>query len=291
MSVSNNSQDKVTTMTAIVKLDFELNLDNLVYFIPVNKGLKKIQNGDIVMIRYKEDKYIKSIINITNKSFRNSITLSIVFNKRLVSVKLFRTKIQICGADSDNTIVFCVEKILEHIRSIIQLKYSRTNIYVISFLNNYPEGNLKEKISKLKMHENILVSPVYDKRFKNEHDRLKSVFNYSINKVMINYKYDLGFSISKLRLKKLLENNNNFFVSYQNITDFSVYIMCFDDNKKFVCYLIIYKSGLITQSGSEANQKMMKDMYEKFLNLINKNKRQIYLPSKKKIEYLAFYQT
>jgi hypothetical protein len=268
----------LTTITCIVELGFTINLENLVYFLPVNKGFKKVQDGDIVLVKFRD--YKKGIVSSGKRPFRNSITLSIVFEKKLISVKIFRNKFQICGINSDKLINFSIQQVLHHIRNIHNLKLEK-NIYTLSFLNNFPEKqNIFHKMREMK---NIISGQL----------------DYKVKKVMVNFKYDLQYNISKTNITKILNdilisqrdktqetrNKYNFFVIYQNTVDFNVYILCKDNKGEFLCYLIVYKSGLITQSGRD--QSKMAEVLQEFLEIIEKNKKQIFLNTKRKIMYKA----
>lgn len=267
---------KVTTITAVVDISFIINIEKLIYFIPVNRGMKKIEEGDIISLRYTS-RHIRGILDIKNNPFRNSITLSIVFNKKIISVKLFRKKLQICGIDTDEAIKFCVEKIINHIREIIKCKVNEINLYTINFLNNFNENlSLRDKIKIMNEYKNTIV-------MNNNSEKLE----YKVNKVMINHKYDLNFSISKTHIIRLLKDNKNFLVIPQSIADFYIYVMVFDDNKNFICYLIIYKSGKITQSGKD--EKRMEENFRKFYKLLLDNKDIISVNLKRKIYYRPYY--
>jgi hypothetical protein len=261
----------ITTITCIVDLEFTIHLENLVYFLPVNKGFKKIQDGDLILVKFGS--YSKGILPYNKRPFRNSITISMVYDKKIISVKIFRNKLQICGVNSDDAIEFSVQRILNHIRRI-QNSRLEMNIYTLSFLNNFPQK--ENAFQSIKEMKNVMTG---------------DSMGYRVNKVMLNYKCDLQYNISKSKVLKIFQSpaiqgsqeQYKFLVSYQNASDFSVYIVCRDKQNNFICYLIVYKSGLITQSGR--NQEKMNEVMRRFLEILEGNKREIFLNTKRKIVY------
>lgn len=271
----------ITTITCIVDLNFTIHLENLVYFLPINKGFRKIRDGDIILVKFGD--YSKGILPYNKRPFRNSITLSVVFKKKLISIKIFRNKLQICGVNSDEAISFSIQKILKHISNIQKLRLE-INPYTLSFINNFKAQKDENVFQKMKQMKNVITG---------------NDISYTVNKVMINYKYDLQYNISKLKVLKIFqgfsenyaiipENNikYRFLVSYQNASDFSVYIVCRDKQGEFICYTTVYKSGLITQSGKD--QKKMNNVLREILEIFENNKKEIFLNTKRKVIYKIF---
>lgn len=117
-----------------------------------------------------------------------------------------------------------------------------------------------------------------------------------INKVMVNYNYDLGFAINRWELAQKINSENGFISKYQNTVDHSVTIelpYIVPDGMKIVkrkdkvpCHtFLVYKSGLVTQSGP--NEELMKQAYYLFNETINKIRSHISKPGgKRKIKFV-----
>ena len=99
-----------------------------------------------------------------------------------------------------------------------------------------------------------------------------------VQKIMVNYNYDLGFGINRWNLFNKINGLNGFAARYNNASDHSVTVelpyvvpegMKINRRKdKVHCHIfIVYKSGLVTQSGP--NQELMKGAYELFNQTIN----------------------
>src|SRR5437016_9378280 len=104
---------KVTTMTLIIPFDGDVDIDTAFWFLPIThftfnfprRQTKKFKipysgiPGAILSMRYKN--FVRGIIRSTStKFFKHSITMDISTHKRNISLKLSRSKIQLCGATS-----------------------------------------------------------------------------------------------------------------------------------------------------------------------------------------------
>lgn len=112
---------------------------------------------------------------------------------------------------------------------------------------------------------------------------LKTVINkplevIEVQKVMVNFNYDLGFDVNRWELYRHINGRNGFKARYDNTVDHSVTIelpyevpahMRITRRKdKIPCHIfIVYKSGLVTQSGP--NEELMRTAYNLFNSTIN----------------------
>ncbi len=98
-----------------------------------------------------------------------------------------------------------------------------------------------------------------------------------VQKAMVNYNYDLGFQVSRQELARRIKGMNGFFSRYINAIEHNVSIELpyevTDENKKMrkrakrPCHtFLVYKSGLVTQSGP--GEELMKDAYNLFKRTI-----------------------
>lgn len=179
---------------------------------------------------------VKGNPRTNKKSFRNSVTIELKTNVKNVNLKVAKDKIHICGVKS------------------ILMAEDAINI-LLSHINRYSD----------------LV----------DHHPLSLV---SIHKVMINYNYDLGFKVNRWLLSNYIKQVDPGFQSdYDNTVHYSVIIKLPIDNKKSIFKskkrpyhtFIVYKSGLVTQSGPD--EILMEIAYNRFMNAISNIKDMISL--------------
>lgn len=114
----------------------------------------------------------------------------------------------------------------------------------------------------------------------------KIVDNYPVkidrfDKSMINFNYNLGFSIDRKRLRDLIDQREGFIANFNNTISHTVYIWLPIDNykpnnrrkRRYFHSFAIHKSGAVTQSGP--NIELMKEAYYKFMNIIQEIKPMI----------------
>ena len=142
MSNLNFEAIKITTMTVIIELTDEVNIENAFPLLelvrldlPVQiRQTKKFKipycgvPGAILSAKFKN--WTRGIVkNKSNKFFRNSITLDICTSRKNISIKLSKKKIQMCGADSPELVVETVEHILTHLKRIQgDIDYMKENL-------------------------------------------------------------------------------------------------------------------------------------------------------------------
>lgn len=142
MTKFNFESIKITTMTVIIELTDEVNIENVFPLLelvrldlPVQiRQTKKYKipycgvPGAILSAKFKD--WARGIVkNKSGKYFRNSITLDICTSRKNISIKLSKKKIQMCGADSNELVVETVNHILTHIKRIqSDLNYIKENL-------------------------------------------------------------------------------------------------------------------------------------------------------------------
>jgi hypothetical protein len=108
-----------------------------------------------------------------------------------------------------------------------------------------------------------------------------------VRKVMVNYNYGLGFPVNRMALARQIDGVNGFHARYNNAIEHSVTVELpyqpknsdgIDKknrrkNKNPHHTFLIYRSGLVTQSGPD--DQMMKEPYERFIQTIQQLRPQI----------------
>lgn len=106
-----------------------------------------------------------------------------------------------------------------------------------------------------------------------------------VNKAMVNFNYSLGCEIDRHQLKTLINQYDGFYAQFDNSIVHYVTIKspyeCDDAkkkrNKKSCHSFLVYKSGLVTQSGP--NEQLMKEAYKKFMDIFQEIKDQVKIES------------
>lgn len=144
---------------------------------------------------------------------------------------------------------------IKHIEKVFEIKLdynvpNHLNSRIINFLLKYTDEGLiyySEYISKIK---NILrFEPIYQKK----------ISILSINEVMVNYNYKLGYKVDRKKLNELINGKNGFYSDFDPaLSDCVTVELPYDDSKfknkkkknKIAHHtFLIYSSGAITQSG------------------------------------------
>lgn len=170
---------------------------------------------------------IKGYPRTSKKSFRNSVTVELRTTTKNVNVKVSKDKVHICGVKSVSMAEEATGIILRYINKIKDIA-------------DYP----------------LSIS--------------------SIHKVMINYNYDLGFRVNRWLLSNYIkEVDPGFHCDYDNTVHYSVIIKLpitdkksvFKSKKRPYHTFIVYKSGLVTQSGPD--EGLMEVAYNRFMDTIS----------------------
>jgi hypothetical protein len=267
---------RITTMTVIIHLSCNVYIEKLFYLLPVSSN-EVIKDGKIISLKYKGER--RGLCYRTKKSntFRNSITANLVMDKKIISVKIFsKNKIQMCGLTSEEMAYQSTRKIIE----------------IVTHIQNMLDRIKTNKIewgSEESMFVLDALTRISWEELKN-YDRVIDTKNvdFKIQKVMVNFNYDLGYSINRLQLSKEFMKKNNFKVRYENSTDYCVFVRFFDKNNLKHIF-IIYKSGLVTQSGPD--EKLMGEAYKIFLSVVNEIRTKIIkeVQSVRRLKYLPVY--
>lgn len=107
---------------------------------------------------------------------------------------------------------------------------------------------------------------------------------HDLNIAMINYSYTLKMNINRKKLSQLIDGYNGFDARYDNTTDHHVTItlpyvleagseMIKRKNKNLCHTFMVYKSGIVTQSGP--SPEIMESAYYQFINFIEQHRDEI----------------
>jgi len=265
---------KVTTMTCIIYLTCRVYIQRLFYLLPVIEN-ETITNGKIVSLRYNT-LYRGNMFKASQLPFRNCITINIVMDRKLISVKIFsKGKIQMCGLISKEMAQKTMEKIVEYIQEI-QKMLQRIH---------------EEPIESPEVIRFVLDALNHGASWQ-ELLEWDTVYNgeiqYKIKKVMVNFNYDLGFSVNRAEFAKQFNKIPGFKARYTNSSDYCVYLRYYEEERKHM--FIIYKSGLVTQSGP--NEKYMEHAYQVFHETVKKLRQYVMKPKQdyRKLKFIPIPQ-
>jgi len=189
MTIVDFENVKVTTMTVIINIDGEININNIFPLLPitklnltnVSKSSKKFKipwpgpehAGKIFSAKYSGIN--RGIIKKTkDKSFRNSIGIDICTSCKNIAGKLSKNNIHMCGTNSEALAIETAEHLINHVIKIQEeLDYISEHISerneVIQWLIAETKGEsfiinqLTQEIIKLEEGEIISNSLIYDK--------------------------------------------------------------------------------------------------------------------------------
>jgi len=116
----------------------------------------------------------------------------------------------------------------------------------------------------------------------------------NINKVMVNYNFHIGFNVNRKNLAEYINGMYGFHASFDNSINHSVTIelpyepseeqsMIRKKKKVFRHTFLVYKSGLVTQSGP--NEDLMEDAYNLFIQAIHEIRSHVERPGIITIRY------
>lgn len=323
---------KLTTMTLVFNLEGNVSLDPAfsllpithIDFIPPKRQRKKLDlphgnPGDILSIRYSGE--TRGIVRSASKGyFKNSITIDLSTKNKNVSIKLSRSKIQMCGASSEEQGREGAQYLLDHLLAIqdeldyLQSSEKAEETYewlverskgqpiaceegkdyeiIIPELDNAPDMRIAKFLSR-QCEEFTYYSHLVDelkwilsiKQVTTRPLEIKKVL-----KVMVNYNYNLEFQVDRYKLYEEMLDNNGFFSSYNNLIEHCVKIKLpyipeeegTRKKNKVPCHcFLVYKSGVVTQTGP--GEEKMKEPYERFWKCILGIKDKIILKDDKKV--------
>lgn len=262
--------------------------------------------GAILSVRHKG--YTRGIIKSqSTKYFKNSITIDMATSEKNVNLKLSRNKIHMCGARSvglaqeasDLIIrkIYDIQDNLDYMNShpnetqaVITWLKAATRGSVVAYQQHYikipdqiPETvDYRVALFLIKQAPDFMMYDDYCTQLDWVTTLtaviMKPLEIVEIQKVMVNYNYDLGFDINRWALAQRINGFNGFISRYNNTVDHSVTIELPYElgpnmknprrKNKVPCHIfIVYKSGLVTQSGP--NEELMRDAYNQFNQTIN----------------------
>lgn len=289
-------QIKITMMVLVAELNENINIDNLFPLIPITRVLhnsKKLPmcgiRGAILSARYNG--VCRGLL--INSYFMNSIIVDVCNGVKNMNVKISRNSMHICGSKSIDMAKDVVELLLNLITTIDE------------YVKKFKQNNYIEKLVDLTRGEYILVNGVlrnhiniqyiddpimnyfidlardyvyhddYVKHLQwiNNIDNIISgcISLNKLNMVVVNYGYNLGFSIDRQLLCDNINGFNGFIASYENTLEHKVNIMLpYESNdikrKKNYHKFIVYKSGFVKQSAP--NEEMAREAFQKFIETI-----------------------
>ncbi len=308
----------ITTMTLLFNIDGVVNLDTAFLLLPltdvkqenINETKKKKQRaktpfvdvpGSIISLRYKglvrgyQKKKAKSAQDSKPKYFKNSVTLDLSLKDKNVNIKLCASTIHMCGAKNTNQGEEGSQYLIDYIHEISEL------------INNNRYDIIKERlnasIDQLKRnHPNIDFSLLEDNLNMTIYKNVDTISPLKIlqkSKAMVNYNYDLGFPIDRTKLKQFINGRDGFFSHYDNSTEHFVTIeLPYESNipiknknkikNKILCHkFLIYKSGLVTQTGP--NEDLMRPVFNLFISNIRDFWSFLYTPVSNQLLAVASY--
>jgi TATA-box binding protein (TBP) (component of TFIID and TFIIIB) len=281
----------VSTMTIIGITNWGLNIERLYeklpitdyVIIPKKRGRKKkevredpnkdISEGSIITLKY-EDK-IRGV-NLKQKKvqgkkgyFRNSMTVVMSIDKKLINFKISKNgKFQITGCKRDEHAEKCVKYIYEYIQKINDNQICKLNngdspeVTFITMMTNI-DFNLGFNVNREALDEHINKNTPYD-----------SILETSFGYTGVNIKIPHNKSIGDPILKKISFVDNNWI--YSQLT-YDAYISTLPpkDQKKEMQKtrrntFLVFQSGNVILSCK--HHYYMKDMYEKFIDIVNENR-------------------
>jgi hypothetical protein len=345
---------KVTTMTLVLYLEGNISIEEAFGLFKVTRidlpTPKRVAQkfkiphvappGAVLSLRFRE--CIRGIIRSTSPThFKNSITIDLSTKLKNVSIKLSKSKIQMCGASSVEQGIEGANYIIEHLLEIQDnLDYINSSdpstSEIVNYTFNYVKSITKgrhilrkpysgEELSNQLILDNkikkdfslddeiinkrlakFLLSKIdefeYYSMFVKEMEWIRSLKEVTtrplkvkeVYKVMVNYNYDLGFTVNRFELARRMNGLNGFFARYTNSVEHNVTVELpyevtgrkkIRKKNKIPCHtFLIYMSGLVTQSGP--GEELMRDAYYKFYDTIRSIQNDVTKPgvvlSKKK---------
>lgn len=267
---------RLTTMTLVFILEGEVDLEAAFSLLPVTrltfelpKRTKKKINlplcdhpGAIPSMRFRDE--TRGIIRSKAvSSFKNSITIDISTKTKNVSTKLSKSKIQMCGASSEEQGLEGAKYLIQHLLDAQHLvDYMQGNMELTNRCIVWFEEKTKGKITRRQINDynfeddNLILALTEDDILASPDERiirhfahlivdfdyhsylmsellwicdLKEVVDRDIKivksiKAMANYNYNLDFHVDRFALCKHICDLNGFIPTYNNCVDHCVNI-------------------------------------------------------------------
>lgn len=305
----------VNLQVASFLLDVMSNFDSKILTKQKNKIICK-EPGNIFHTRYGD--CTRGIFNGGSKKiFKNAITMMISTIEKNLNIKLCTRRIHMCGAKSSNNgiegvnhLITKLNDIQEHLNYIndhpietensinwIKMKSKGDTkfipyspIPIIRLINQVNPDDIPDGIDKkitlffLRQISHYNDYDVFTKfldwaaeqRYVIESESLSISL---VNKIMVNYNYDLGFKINRVKLYEEIKKRKIFVANYFNIIDKTVSIKIpyeiegdENSNSKHYITFLVYRSGKITQSGpDEELNKLAFIEFQKIISEIRKH--------------------
>lgn len=321
-------------MTLVFILNGRVSLDTVFPLLPITRiqvTLPKRQKkkfelphcstpGAMLSIRYAGE--TRGIIrSATGRYFKNSITIDLSTTTKNVSIKLSQSKIQMCGASSEEQGREGAQHLIDHLLRIQEeLDYMKAHPEATQasrdWLVKMTQGNRVDRSTDTgEVESDFTLVPIesmeacpdprigaflgrqagdfdYHSFFLNEIDWICTLDTVAtpdlsirlINKAMVNYNYNLGFTVDRHALCDGMQYRHGFISSYDNCVEHCVkiklpYTPTEDEGNarrknKVPCHcFLVYRSGVVTQTGP--GEERMEQAYNLFWQSILEIRDQI----------------
>lgn len=288
-------------MVLITKLSGSIDINKLFPLLPItrinctqNKSRFRFPNcgirGAIISARYRG--VCRGIEK--NAFFMNNIIIDICNGNKNINIKLSSNTMHICGCKSMDVAKDAVELLLQIIYSVNDIiKAYKDNNY-INVIKELTKGKLTENghLIKYEQSDDAIINYfmelakdfVYYEDFVKQLEWISELDEIidkpalsSIDYVVVNYGYNLGFEVDRRKLCDCINNYNGFIASYENELEHKVNILLpyasSAKNKKTSHKFIVHKSGYVKQSSP--NIVMAQEAYHKFQETIKELRAKI----------------
>lgn len=312
-------QLNVTIMVAIVELSGQIDVNSIfplldITRVPIVESKRRLKKpkiptcdikGAIVSARFKG-----VCRGVARESyFRNMIQIDISNGVKNINIKLGRNTMHICGTKSLDEAREAAEMLLAKIYEVDQLisqfKADPSHYdQICNLVKGQPviiNGYLRHSIRVPSTEDRLMTYLVglatdfeYYEDFLIQLDWIRQLDQLidqpqvnQLSTAMINYSYNLDFTIDRLALAEAINGLNGFVARYDNTVQHNVtVILPYDDpaktKKKCRHCFIVYRSGFVTQSGPDRDR--MRQAYNLFRQTIEQIRPIIENPRKQVTE-------
>jgi TATA-box binding protein (TBP) (component of TFIID and TFIIIB) len=296
---------QVSTKTFIINTNLLIDIPQLYNNLPITKyivipkkrGRKKkvtiedpnkdIKNGSIITIKYGQELRGVEIKENKNKNyFRNSVTIVIVIDGKLINFKLSRNgKFQMTGCKKDEHGEQCIKYIWDYIKEnkniykIIDIEHNiKNDLDTSKIIDKSDTDNLQAIFVPAMRNIDFSIDFKVDRaeldKYINTMTDYNSLLETSIGYTGVNIKFPNYENINDLVINKMEFSNNSWIKSKYNYSDYIKMLNKKDYdkkiNKKRYNTFLVFQSGKIIMSGTTA--EWMKQPYEEFIQIIKESK-------------------
>lgn len=212
MKFTNFEDLPITTMTMVMSLSSQINMDAAFQLLPITKiSMKNVKQtakcklphcgtpGAILAMGYKDQR--RGIIKNNSPPFKNAVTIDISTKKKNISVKLSPSSIQLCGASSREDGIEAAEHIIQHLKNtqhnldIIHEDIENTK-ETVEWLKNNTRGPTCDKIISSQFIEKTQRSVLFtedDNMIVYPQESVPGNLNYDIVKLLMPFSVDYAY--------------------------------------------------------------------------------------------------